>query len=353
MPGELDSARALVTGGSGFFGHLLIAKLRAHGYLVRNFDLHPLDETDPDVEFYQGDICDADAVSQACRGIDVIFHNVALQPLEKDKRVFTAVNYGGTSNLLDAALKHRVKKVIYTSSTSIFGIPKSLPIRVDTPSSPIEAYGRSKVACEGLCKQFIDKGLDITLLRPRTTIGHGRLGIFQILFEWIYRGDDVPVLGSGGNQFQFIHANDLADAAIRAAERPGPATYNIGTDRFGTMREMLETLCVHAGTESRVKSVPMRPTIWANRILSGCRLSPLGAYHYLAYGYPSYFDISNAQADLRWQPQYSNDEMMIESYDWYARNRANLLQDGTGVSPNRSVIKQGMLGLAVRCLRWI
>ena len=353
MQTDANAVRALVTGGSGFFGHLLIAKLRAQGCLVRNLDLHALDTSHLGVEHIGADIRDANAVAQACRDIDVIYHNVAQQPLVRDKRIFNDVNYGGTNNLLTGALTHGVKKVIVTSSTSVFGIPKQVPIRVDSPTEPVEAYGRSKVACEKLCAQFVAKGLDVTIIRPRTTIGHGRLGIFQILFEWIFRGDDIPVLGSGDNPFQFIHASDLADATLRAAARPGPATYNIGTDRFGTMRDMLQALCAHAASGSRVKSVPMRPAIWANRILSTCRLSPLGAYHYLAYGHPSYFDISLAQAELGWQPQYSNVEMMIESYDWYVRNRDSLLRDGVGVSPNRSVIKQGMLGLAVRCLRWL
>ena len=81
------------------------------------------------------------------------------------------------------------------------------------------------------------RGLDVSIIRPRTIMGHGRLGIFQILFEWIRTGYNVPVLGRGDNVYQFVHADDLADACILAAARPGVATYNCGTDRFGTMRE--------------------------------------------------------------------------------------------------------------------
>ena len=74
------------------------------------------------------------------------------------------------------------------------------------------------------------------MTRPRTIMGHGRLGIFQILFEWIREGYNIPVLGRGDNVYQFVHADDLAEACILAAARPGPTTYNCGALRPGTMR---------------------------------------------------------------------------------------------------------------------
>ena len=73
---------------------------------------------------------------------------------------------------------------------------------------------------------------------------------------------NIPVLGRGDNQYQFVHVEDLVEACLRAAERPGPTSYNCGTDRFGTMRETLEELCAHAGTGSRVVSVPKTLGRW-------------------------------------------------------------------------------------------
>ncbi len=104
---------------------------------------------------------------------------------------------------------------------------------------------------EELCREYAKKSLDVTIVRPRT-MGHGRLGIMQILFEWIRQGKNISVLGRGDNLYQFVHADDLADACIKAAARPGATTYNVGADRFGTMRETLEGLLAHAGTGSRV-----------------------------------------------------------------------------------------------------
>ena len=89
------------------------------------------------------------------------------------------------------------------------------------------------------------------------------------------------VLGKGDNVYQFVHSDDLADACILAGERAGASVYNCGATRFSTMRGGLEHLCAHAGTGSRVKSLPMAPAVWAMKITSILGLSPLGAYHAL------------------------------------------------------------------------
>jgi nucleoside-diphosphate-sugar epimerase len=342
--------RSLVTGGSGFFGHLLVERLLARGDSVRNLDLTPADDEFAGVDFHRGDIRDAAAVRRACEGIDAIYHNVAQQPLSKNPELMRTVNLDGTRNLLAAALDCGVRKVIFTSSTAVFGIPEELPIRRFTKPTPCEPYGRTKVASERLCQDFIERGLDITVIRPRTILGHGRLGIFQMLFEWIREGRNIPVMGSGNNRFQFIHALDLADASILAAQRPGPQVYNIGTDRFGSMREVLEALCRHAGTGSKVRSVPDAPVRWLMAGASKLGLSPLGAYHYMAYGKPNYFDISDAVNELGWRPTYSNEEAMIASYDWYLANRQQVLSDKWQASPHKSAVKQGILRLAIRLL---
>src|SRR4030095_10518627 len=122
-------------------------------------------------------------------------------------------------------------KVIYVSSSAVFGAPKSNPVTEETPPSPGEAYGRAKLEGETLCRYYANRGLDVTIIRPRTIMGHGRLGIFQILFEWIRGGYNIPVLGRGDNRYQFVHADDLADACLLSAERKGPSVYNCGTDR--------------------------------------------------------------------------------------------------------------------------
>lgn len=341
--------RCLVTGGSGFFGHLLIEKLLARGDQVRSFDANAAEEEFADVEFHCGDICDTSAVRRACEGVDIVYHNVAQQPLARSAALMRAVNLDGTRNLLSSALLSGVTKTIFTSSSAVFGIPPELPIRRDTPPTPCEPYGRTKVAAEQLCRDYVKQGLDVTIIRPTTILGHGRLGVLQLLFEWVREGRRIPVMDRGDNKFQFIHVDDLADATIRASHRAGPQTYNIGTDRFGTMREVLQSLCEHAKTGSKVKSVPSAPVQWMAAAAGKLGISPLGPYHYLVYGKPNYFDISDAVRELAWQPKYSNEEMMIASYDWYLANREDVLKS-KWASPHKSAVKQGILGLAIRLI---
>jgi nucleoside-diphosphate-sugar epimerase len=341
--------RVLVTGGSGYFGSLLIANLVKRGYAVRSFDLVDAHDRPADVEFIQGDIRDLAAVKRAVEGVDIIHHNVAMVPLAKDKAAFLSVNFDGTRNLLEAALDAAARKVVNTSSSAIFGVPAKNPVDDQTPPNPGEAYGKAKLMAENLCRDYVRKGLDVTVIRPRTIMGHGRLGIMQILFEWIRLGRNIPVFNDGGNVYQFVHADDLAAACILAGERSGASTYNIGAEKFGSLRETLQGLLDHARTGSRIRSVPMWPAIFGMKITSSLGISPLGAYHSLMYGRSMYFDIARPKAELGWSPRYSNVEMFIESYEWYLSHRDAVLSSH-GESHHRSAVKHGVLDLVSRLL---
>jgi nucleoside-diphosphate-sugar epimerase len=341
--------RSLVTGGSGYFGSLMVARLRAAGHRVRVLDLADADDRPSSVEFVQGDIRDRAAVEAAVEGCDLVFHNVAQVPLAKDPYLLRTVNVDGATVLLDAAARAGVAKVVHTSSSAVFGIPASNPVLPSTVPSPVEAYGHAKLAAEWACLDAVSRGLDVSIVRPRTILGHGRLGIFGILFDWIADGADVVVLGDGSNRYQFVHADDLADVCLLAAMRPGPMIVNAGTDRFGTMRESLESLCDHAGTGSRVRSLPARPTSLAMRAAAGLHLAPFAPYHWIMYSKSLWFDIDHARDILGWQPRFSNTEMFAASYDWFLANRADT--ERAGASHHRTTAKQGALSLVKHALR--
>ena len=332
----------LVTGGSGYFGTVLVQRLVDRGHRVRIFDINNADDMPPGVEMVRGDIRDGDAILRACEGVAVVHHNVAQVPLAKDVNLFWSVNEGGTKNLLEAALAQRVAKVVHMSSSAVFGVPAKNPVDDTVEPNPREDYGRAKLAGEKLCHEFVAKGLDVTIIRPRTVMGHGRLGIMQILFEWIRQGKNIPVFGKGDNRYQFVHADDLASAAILAAERPGAKVYNIGAARFGTMRETFTELIAHANTGSRVVSVPASPTVAMMNLTSRLGISPLGAYHALMYGREMYFDLTRACRELDWSPRLSTAEMFAESYDWYLAHRDEVF-GRRNTSEHRSPVKQGVL----------
>ncbi len=333
----------LVTGGSGYFGSLLAATALAQGNAVRIFDLNPPGADLADAEYVAGDVRDRAQVRAACEGVDVVFHNVAQVPLARDRALFESVNVGGTANVLVAARDARVSKVVATSSSAIFGIPEHNPVNENTPPQPLEAYGRAKLAAELLCRDAAAAGLDVTIIRPRTILGHGRLGIIALLFEFVADGAPVFVLGGGNNRYQFVHANDLADACLRAADRGGSTVYNIGAAEFGTMRETLQALVDHAATGSRVRSLPVAPARAAMHAAAQLGIAPFAPYHWLLYSESLYFDVGKAQRELGFTPQFSNAEMIVESYEWFLAHRRDL--DTTPGSHHQSPVRPGVVRL--------
>jgi nucleoside-diphosphate-sugar epimerase len=337
----------LVTGGSGYFGAILVARAAARGDRVRILDVNPPIDGEPATEVVLGDVRDREVVARACTGADVVLHNVAQVPLARDRDLFRSVNVTGTANVLVAARRAGVAKVVHTSSSAVYGVPETNPVTEATPPRPLEAYGRAKVEAEALCRVAAAGGLDVTIIRPRTILGHGRLGLMAALFELVAAGAPVYVLGGGGNRYQFVHADDLADACLLAAERPGPTSYNIGAASFGTMRETLQALVDHAATGSRVRSLPSAPARAAMLALAKAGVAPFAPYHWLLYGESLWFDTTKAATELGWAATRSNADMVIESYEWFVAH-GSAAASTAGRSHHQSPVRLGALRLLKR-----
>ena len=336
------SRTVLVTGGSGYFGTILVDQILAAGDRARILDVNA-PESREGVEVVVGDVRDRSVVEAACDGADVVMHNVAQVPLARDRELFWSVNVLGTANVLLAARNTGVGKVVHTSTSAIYGIPETNPVDEDTPPTPLEAYGRAKLEAETLCHDAARSGLDVTIVRPRTILGHGRRGIMAMLFELVAEGAPVVVLDGGHNRSQFVHGDDLASACLLASRRPGATSYNVGAREFGSMRETLEALCDHAGTGARVRSMPSAPARIGMQAASSIGLAPFAPYHWLLYGESLWFDTSKAESELGWEPVHSNASMVIESYEWW-RAHAHGLDDGAR-SHHQRPARSRLLGL--------
>ena len=340
-----NTNKVLVTGGSGYFGSLLIEKLLAQGFECINIDLNPIDIKHTRLTTHICDVTDFSHLQKLVKDVDVVFHNVAQVPLAKNKQLFDIVNRLGTENVLKACVENGIRQFIYTSSSAIFGIPVQNPVYEDTLPIPCESYGKAKLDGENICHHYFQNyGIDVTIIRPRTILGHGRLGIFSILFDWIEKGKNVPVFDGGKNIYQFVHSSDLAKACLAAYGRSGFNVYNIGAEVYGTMYEALDSLCKFANTGSRVKSVPMKPAVLGMKFTSYLGLSPLGDYHALMYGRSMYFDVSKAKSELSWKASYSNEKMFHESYQWYIENK-DIHSVDVKKSHHRDKVKQSILAM--------
>lgn len=334
-------AKHLVTGGSGFLGNLIIKRLLEAGHEVVSLDIWEDPNASTDIEFQKVDVRDFEKVSRVMRGISMVHHNAALVPLTKSGKEFWSVNVEGSKVVAQAAKAADVETFIHMSSSAIYGAPPILPITSETATSPIEIYGRGKLAGELIVKKILqDSEIKTIAVRPRTIIGEERLGIFKILFDWISEGRNVYTIGDGRNLFQFVHAHDLMDAYMIIAAHGKSGSFNVGTNEFGTLEEALKNLIAHAGTKSQVRHLPRKLCITSLKILDKLKLSPLAPWHYLTYDKPFYFDVTELEK-LGWRPKYSNDLMLAEAYDSVRRMNATSEE----YSAHRKKVEEGLLGL--------
>jgi nucleoside-diphosphate-sugar epimerase len=324
--------RWAISGGAGFLGLHLARRLLAVGYEVRSLDLAPLDEPELErsVEEVRGDVRNPADAAALVRGADVLVHAAAALPIQASRDAIRSVNVGGAATVLAAAAEAGVRRVVLVSSTAVYGIPKVHSIREEDPLSGVGWYGKSKIEAEEVVRDFGRRGLEFTILRPKTFIGPERLGVFEILFDWVREGRRIYMLGDGANRYQLLAVEDLVDAILLAAERPEAAgeTMNVGAKEFGTVRSDLQALIDHAGSASRLTPVPARPAEIALRVLELLRVSPLAEWHYKTAHRDSFVDVSKAERLLGWSPRWSNAEALCRTYDWYLAHRDSLRAAG-------------------------
>ena len=337
-----------ISGGAGFLGLHLSQRLLADGHRVRTLDVAPLDdeELEQAVEEVRGDVRSEADVQMLVRGAEVVVHAAAALPIRSSRAAIRSVNVDGTAVVLAAALQAGVRRVVLISSTAVYGVPERHPIHERDPLVGVGAYGESKIDAERLGAEFGRRGLDVVVVRPKTFVGPERLGVFEILFDWIREGRRIPVLGRGENRYQLLAVEDLVDAVTLCLDAPvGGEALNIGAGSFGSVRDDLQSLIRHAGSGSRLRPVPVKPAELVLRVLELAHLSPLAEWHYRTAHRDSFVSIDKAHSLLGWEPRRSNAATLCATYDWYLRHRAQMR--GAGIT-HRVPWNQQALGVLKR-----
>ena len=340
--------RVSISGGAGFLGLHLARRLVADGHDVRILDLAPLD--DPGLagrlEELAGDIRIPADARRLVDGAELLVHAAAALPIQSSRDAIRSVNVQGTAEVLTAALEAGVRRAVLISSTAVYGVPEKHPIVEDDPLVGVGWYGESKIHAERLCADLARRGLETVIVRPKTFIGPERLGVFEILFDWIREGRRIPILGSGANRYQLLAVEDLVDAVVRCFDAPvAGEALNVGAGEFGTVREDLGALCAHAGSGARLRSILAKPAEIVLRGLELAHLSPLAEWHYKTAYRDSFVSIDKAQSLLGWDPRLSNAETLCATYDWYLAHRGEIR--GAGMT-HRVPWDQRALGLLKR-----
>jgi len=341
----------LVTGGAGFFGRILKLKLLASGYRCVSFDLVRDETHHENLVNIIGDLRDQKLVEEvfAKYRFSAVQHCAAAlaHGLKINAKEIWECNVDASRNVAQASKRHSVRSLVFTSTNCLWASNPGHPIAEDEAPAPIEPYGCAKLEAENVLKTY-SSDIDVVIIRCPTIIDSGRLGLLSILFEFIHDNKTVWLVGSGNNRYQFIYADDLAAACIKAMRLGRSDVFHVGSDHVETMREVFEAVIKAAGSKSRARSVPKAPAIFAMKLANKMHLSPLGPYHYKMIAEDFAFDTARIKKVLDWSPTLRNSEMLVRAYQYYAAHRSEI-ESRTDVSAHSKGASMG----AIRILKWI
>lgn len=339
--------RYLVTGGSGFLGINLIRFLVKKGHEITSLDIMDFDYEDmkDKIRIVKGDVRDREAVLKSLEDVDIVVHGAAALPLYSKEDIYST-DVDGTEVVLSESFNKGIERVIYISSTAVYGVPDHHPLVEEDELVGVGPYGEAKIEAEKICEKYRDKGMCVPVIRPKSFIGPERLGVFALLYDWASSGKNFPMIGSGKNRYQLLDVEDLCEAIYLTAtlEREKVNdTFNIGAEEFTTMREDYQAVLDKAGFGKRIIGFPAKPAILALRILEFLKISPLYAWVYETAGKDSFVSIEKAKRVLGFKPKYSNKDALLRNYQWYLDN-LDSFKGKSGVN-HRVPWKQGFLGI--------
>jgi len=267
---HLADTCCLVTGGAGFVGSTIVDQLLAAGVsevrVVDNFVRGSRRNLawaleHGGVNLIEGDIRDAALLNRATNGVDYVFHQAALRITKcaEAPREAVEVLIDGTLNVLEAAVRHKVKKVVAASSASVYGEPSYLPIDESHPFNNRTMYGAAKIANEQMLRAFHEtSGLQYIALRPFNVYGPRMdvTGVYtEVLIRWLdaIEANKPPLIfGDGSQSMDFVYVEDVARANLLAAQSSvSDEVFNVGTGVQTSLNELCGLLLRLSGSSSQ------------------------------------------------------------------------------------------------------
>jgi UDP-glucose 4-epimerase len=251
--------KALVTGGGGFIGSNLVRAL-----LERGDDVRVLDNFSTGnranleglaVEVVEGELRSYERVHNAVRGVEVVFHLGALGSVPRsvqDPLTSSAVNVEGTLNVLLAARDEGVRRVVYSSSSSVYGTRRDLPVTEDQAPDPLSPYGVAKLAAERYCVSFarVYESFETVVVRyfnvfgPRQSPHSQYAAVIPLFVTAIANGEPVRIEGDGKQRRDFTYVTNVVDGTVRAAEAEGAngQIFNVAASAPASVNQVADTI---------------------------------------------------------------------------------------------------------------
>ena len=311
---DFKEKRIVVTGAAGFIGSNLTESLLEQGAEVIGVDnlyngrMENLDETfkHDNFKFHKGDIRDLNFLLDIFESIDIVYHLAAFTSVHQSVKMpenCNDVNVNGVLNVLNAARRMDVEKIIYASSSSVYGDTPTLPKREDMRRLPISPYGVAKLACEAYMQVYHQVyGLKTTSLRYFNVFGPRQKdstysGVIAIWLGNIIRNEDLTIFGDGTNSRDFTYIKDVIQANLLAAKNDvSGEIFNIGAGSPISLTELAK-LILKITNKENLKIIYTEPR-------------PGDIIH-------SYADISKVKKLLKFEPKYNQEQGLKEYFKWY------------------------------------
>jgi nucleoside-diphosphate-sugar epimerase len=310
--------RVLVTGGAGFIGSHLAARLVRDGHDVRVLDNFAtgrrsnIDAIGGDVELVEGDIQSYERAHKAVRGCEIVFHQAALPSVPRsiqDPLTSNATNVIGTLNILLAARDEDVRRVVCASSSSVYGANPTLPKAEDMAALPISPYATAKLAGEGYCRSFgVGFGLQTVALRYFNVFGARQdptsqyAAVIPNFIVALLERRPVTIFGDGEQSRDFTHVDNVVQANLLAVDAPGVSgkVFNVACGREVTLNELVAELQELVGCDAQTIHEPPRAGDVPHSLAS----------------------LARARAELGYEPEVDLREGLTRTIAYYREQRA-------------------------------